>query len=167
MSLDATQLAQAAIDLKRDVLEDIAGDAAAPPYTVAVARVLLEKPWVPNFLMPLISPLRSMMRSCLKMSVIRIDNRVWYFPSFHWWRAHARQLHGLDGMACDVAAHVEALTQGSPKALFQVADLMKDGTMHVLGVEDFEAESKHWQAGMKIIEFSESEKRRQHGEAAS
>jgi hypothetical protein len=108
-----------------------------------------------------------MMRSCLKMSVVRVDNRVWYFPSFHWWRAHARMLHGPDGMACDVAAHVEALTDGSPKALFQVADLMKDGTLHVLGIEDFEAESKHWQAGRKIIELSEPDNRRQHGEAAS
>jgi hypothetical protein len=152
MPLDSRQLAQAAVDLKRHVLEEIAGDPAAPAHTAAVARLLMEKPWVPGFLMPLISPLRSAMRSYLKMSVVRVEARVWYFPSFHWWRNHARTLHGDDGSACDVSAHVAALTEGSPDALFKAADLLEDGSVKVLGAPDFAAEALHWDENYRIIE---------------
>jgi hypothetical protein len=151
VSLDADQLAKVAGDLKRDVLEEVADDLAAPSHTLIVTKILLEKPWVKDFLMPLVSPLRSTMRSHLKMSVMRAQGHVWYFPSFHWWRAHARMLHGEDGSSCDVAGHVHGLTEGSPKALFQVADLLKDGSLHVLGEEDFRAEARHWQENYRVI----------------
>lgn len=151
MSLDSKQLALAASDLKRIVLEEIAGDQAAPAHTAAVARLLMEKPWVPDFLMPLISPLRSAMRSYLKMSVVRVEARVWYFPSFHWWRNHARSLHGEDGSGCDVSAHVAALTEGSPDAIFKAGDLMKDGSVRVLGAPDFAAEALNWDKYYRLI----------------
>jgi hypothetical protein len=149
MLLDTTQLAQAALDVKRDVLADIAGDTAAPAHTASVTRILLEKPWVPDFLMPLISPLRSTLRAMLKMSVMRVDNRVWYFPSFHWWRGHARLLHGEDGSDCNVSKHVLTLTDASQESLFLMADLMKDGTLKILGEEDYKIEAAQWPAYFK------------------
>jgi hypothetical protein len=143
MPLDEKQLAQAAIDLKRDVLEDIAGDAAAPACTLEMARILLESPWVQDFLMPLVSPVRSNVRALLKMSVIRVQDRVWYFPSYHWWRAHARLFHGPDGSGCDFQAHVKYLSD-DPSTI--QANLLKDGTVHRLTEEDLRMETDYWKA---------------------
>lgn len=152
MPLDSTQLAQAAADLKRDVLEDIAGDSAAPAHTLEMTRILLEKPWVPEFLMPLVTPLRSTMRSHLKLSVMRVANRVWYFPSFHWWRGHARLCHEPDGSGCSVEAHVKHLTEDSPDASFLQANLLKDGRLHILNEDDFKMEAGYWKENFVVKE---------------
>jgi len=147
MPLDSTQLAQAAADLKRDVLEDIAGDKAAPPeHTLELARILLETPWVPDFLMPLITPVKGNLRSYFKLSVMRVGERVWHFPSFHWFRNHARICHGPDGSGFDLAEHVKHLGEESLEASFLQANLLKDGRLHILGEDDFKMEAGFWKA---------------------
>jgi hypothetical protein len=143
VTLDSNQLAQAATDLKRDVLEDIAGDPNCPLHTLEMTRILLESPWVPDFLMPLVSPIRSNVRALLKMSVIRVADRVWYFPSFHWWRAHARLFHKPDGSGCDFQAHLKYLTD-DPSTM--QGYLLKDGTVHILDEADLKAEDDYWKA---------------------
>jgi hypothetical protein len=151
MSLDSKYLAHAAADLKRDIVEEIAADKSAPAYTLEMARILLESPWVPDFLMPLVTPIRANMRGLLKMSVIRVDDRIWYFPGFNWWRTHARMCHGPaeglgDGSCCNVANHLKYLTEESKYANFLQAHILKDGRLHVLGEEDFKLEEEFWKA---------------------
>lgn len=150
MAVNQSDFARIAADMKRDVLEDIAQDPAAPPMVAEIARVHLEKPWAPGYLTTLVSPLRATLRSHLKLSVVRQAGRVWYFPSFHWWRNHARHAHPPDGSGFSLEEHVRRYTEESGTADCIYADLLEDGRVRVLGEDDFKIEAGYWKANYKV-----------------
>ncbi len=135
-------LEKAIDDVAEQVMQEIADDFAAMPDTAEVARLHMAKPWVPNFWASLVSPLKPTSRAFLKLSVLRQDGRVWYLPSFLWWRNHTRHAH-LGGPGCSVEAHETMLTEG-PEAMVLYADLLKDQSLRVLGRRDFEMEAAWW-----------------------
>lgn len=149
MVLDDKQLVKIAAEMKGTVLALLAADVNAPEHAVAMARIHLEKPWVPGFLTSLVSPLASTFRSHLHISLLRIQGRVWYIPSHNWWRGHARQAHPMDGSGFDLAAHLRLYTEQSEKSQTLYADLMQDGTIHLLGEEDFKVEADYWRNTFK------------------
>jgi hypothetical protein len=148
--MDHDDLAKVLDELKVNMLADIAQDQNAPSVTPELFKMHWEKPWVPNFLACLISPLRPTLRSYLKLSVIRANGHVWYIPSANWWRAHTMEAHGPDGYGCDVDEHVKKLTDIGEKAHFLYADLLRDGRLRVLGEDDFKIEAGYWKANFPL-----------------
>lgn len=144
--MDHDDLAKVLPEIRAHVETDIAHDEHAPAGTLALFRTHWEKPWVPNFLASLVSPLRPTLRSYLKLSVFRHDGRVWYIPSANWWRSHTMEAHGPDGFGCDVNQHMAKLTDTGEKAHFTYADLLLDGRLRILGEDDFKIEAGYWKA---------------------
>lgn len=142
--MDAAQLVLLAAEMKAKVLAEVAGDEYGPARVTEMTRLHLEKPWTAGFLAPLVSPLKPVYRAYLRFSVMNLEGRIWYIPSFHWWRQHARLAHPTDGAGCDPEAHVRMYTGASEKANCLYADLMEDGTLHILGVEEFCREADWW-----------------------
>lgn len=149
MSLEIPDLARILPELRASVEADILADTSAPAATLELFRLHWEKPWVPNFLTSLISPLKPTLRTYLKLSVLRHDGRIWYIPSVAWWRMHARSLHAPEGAGCLVAAHVYQLCESATMPLFLYADILQDGRFRVLGEDDFKIEAGYWKANFK------------------
>lgn len=101
----------------------------------------LRKPWVKNFRAIAISPLKMYLDDYLGADLGTTKKRRWYYPSRLWWESHAKTSHPPKGKGCDVDAHEKYLTEGGE---FLYANIFKNGSMKILGRNDFEDECDWW-----------------------
>jgi hypothetical protein len=137
---DKDMVGRIVADQSLSVARELSAYKSAPARSSDMLQAHLQAPWVPNLITVLISPLMPTLRAYLRMSMARMDGRIWYFPSFLWWSAHARAAHAPDGTGCDIEAHKRQLLPGMAGAQFLVGHLLKDGQIRILAEEDFKTE---------------------------
>lgn len=104
----------------------------------------MQKPWVENFHLVAITPMKSGLEEFLDAELFSAGGNRWFYPSQQWWLSHAKTSHPPDGSGCDVDAHTSFLSVDGGDPEFLYGNLLYDGSFHVLGREDFVAECEWW-----------------------
>lgn len=104
----------------------------------------LSKPWVPGFRAVLIVPLRDGLERFLAAPAGEFEGMTLHVPSPEWWISHSRTSHPPSGRGCSVRAHTDFLTPEGASAEFAYFNLMRDGSLSLLGPVDFERECAFW-----------------------
>ena len=105
-------------------------------------------PWVEGLKSIIITPLKEGLEEYLERDVFEWEGRIWFYPSLHWWQAHAKTSHAPVGMGCSAEKHVEFLTQDSEDPEFLYGHVLSDGNAYILGPEDFSLECDWWQTNI-------------------
>ncbi len=112
----------------------------------SMINVHLTKPWIEGFWSVALCTPKPGSERYLDFPIgLAEDGSSWFFPSQHWWVAHAEASHPPDGTGCDVDVHTKFLSREGTVHEFDYATVSLDGTLKILGRRDFAEECFFWQ----------------------
>lgn len=135
--------------LNKDLWSRVSQDGSIPQTVKTMIYMHVTAPWIPNFVGYIITPLHDGLDGFLGKPVVEYGPSTWYQPSMAWWMAHAERSHPPKGEGCDAGVHSSFLTAEGENAEFGYAAMLKDGTVLVLGPEDFDVECAFWASGIE------------------
>lgn len=107
----------------------------------------MKGPWIPGNLAVVVSPLDKGMDNFLRKPVFDLDGLSFYYPSILFWEAHGEIAHAPKGAGCDLAAHVDYLTQQSADPAFVYGVVTANGNIRIETPAAFEEECLFFRAG--------------------